>query len=63
VLDGYRGNRPWDREQLQQILLSIGRLVDGAAAWMATLDVNPLAVTPTGFVALDCLCILKSELG
>jgi acetate---CoA ligase (ADP-forming) len=60
VFEGHRGSRPWDREQLKQIVVATGALADGAQGWLASLDVNPLGLTPDGFVALDGLCLLRT---
>ena len=60
VFDRRRGTRAWDRAQLERLLLAAGALAVGAAAWMESLDVNPLALTARGFVALDGLCLISS---
>jgi acyl-CoA synthetase (NDP forming) len=58
VFAGARGRRPWDRAQLVDVLMTTGRLAAGARHWLRSMDVNPLALTPQGFVALDALCLV-----
>jgi len=61
VFKGIRGGPAWDRETLAQIMVALGRLAIGtrgeAHGWIATLDINPLAFTGGGFIAIDGLCI------
>jgi acyl-CoA synthetase (NDP forming) len=59
VFTGARGKRPWDREQLEDLLVRLGRLAAGAGQWLQSLDVNPLVLTADGFVAVDALCLLR----
>jgi succinyl-CoA synthetase beta subunit len=59
VFAGARGRRPWDREQLEVLLISLGRLAAGAGEWLESLDVNPLVLTTDGFVAVDALCLVR----
>jgi acyl-CoA synthetase (NDP forming) len=61
VFDGLRGASPWPRQDLARVLVSVGRLLAGSEAWLSSLDINPLAVTRTGLVALDCLCLCLVE--
>lgn len=61
VFDGQRGRPAWDRDGLADLFVAIGRLAEATKGWLASLDVNPLAVTSDGFVALDGLCLLRSE--
>jgi acetate---CoA ligase (ADP-forming) len=56
---GFRGSRPWDRDQLADLLVAAGQLAAGASGWMESLDVNPLVLGSSGFVAVDGLCLLK----
>jgi hypothetical protein len=56
---GFRGQRPWDRGGLSRIIVAAARLAAGSSAWLASLDLNPLVFGPDGFVAVDCLCILR----
>jgi hypothetical protein len=59
VLDGLRGSRPWDREQLAAVLVSAGRLVAAGRGWIESVDINPLIFGPHGFVAVDGLCLIR----
>jgi acyl-CoA synthetase (NDP forming) len=61
VFDGQRGGQAWDRDALADLFVAIGRLAEATSGWLASLDVNPLAVTADGFVALDGLCLLRPE--
>ncbi len=57
LLNGLRGGRPWDLQGLTAILLSVGRLATASADWLESLDLNPLVLTPAGFVAVDALFV------
>jgi acyl-CoA synthetase (NDP forming) len=59
VADGFRGSLPWDRPQLNDILVRASRLVAGGRDWIQSMDVNPLILTEQGFVAVDCVCFLS----
>jgi hypothetical protein len=59
VFAGARGQRPWDRVQLAEILTAAGALAAGVRTWLASMDLNPLAFTDRGFVALDALCLVR----
>ncbi|MCW2748250.1 MAG: hypothetical protein JWP10_1392, partial [Nocardioidaceae bacterium] len=61
VFDGARGQKAWDRDELARLLQSVGALAAGAQGWLLSLDVNPLALTDRGFVALDGLCLLRAD--
>jgi acyl-CoA synthetase (NDP forming) len=58
IMDGVRGRRPWDRDQLSTILVAVGNLIAGGHEWIDTMDINPLIFGPDGFVAVDGLCVL-----
>jgi acyl-CoA synthetase (NDP forming) len=59
VFKPLRGRAPWDRAQLADIALRLGRLAIGSQGWMSSLDINPLVWTGTEFVAVDALCVCK----
>ncbi|HDR9501108.1 TPA: acetate--CoA ligase family protein [Burkholderia cepacia] len=59
VLDGPRGTPPWPKEQLANLLSAVGDLAVRAHPWLESLDINPLALTPNGIVAVDGLAILR----
>ncbi|HEX9494752.1 MAG TPA: acetate--CoA ligase family protein [Candidatus Limnocylindria bacterium] len=61
LFTGFRGQRPWDRGELEKILIATSRLAAGSTAWLGSLDVNPLVLTADGFVAVDCLCLLRDD--
>jgi acyl-CoA synthetase (NDP forming) len=58
---GFRGQRAWDRDELETLLGATSRLAAGSAPWLASLDVNPLVFGKDGFVAVDCLCLLQES--
>jgi hypothetical protein len=59
VMNGLRGSRPWDREELAAILVRAGRLVAAGRGWIGSVDINPLIFGPDGFVAVDGLCLIR----
>ena len=61
VFRGVRGANPWDRDALAHAVTALSRLAVAAQAWLGTLEINPLAVVGDRFVALDCLCLLRSD--
>jgi acyl-CoA synthetase (NDP forming) len=60
MIDGFRGGQPWDRPALVAALVSAGRLGAGGRAWIESIDINPLIITPGGPVAVDGLCLLRA---
>lgn len=59
VFEGLRGGPAWDRERLIDVMMAAGNLARAARGWIDTIDINPLAFSGGGFVALDCLCIAR----
>lgn len=59
VLDGPRGTRAWPRDILTDLLTGIGDLALAAGDWLESLDINPLALTEHGVVAVDGLILLR----
>jgi hypothetical protein len=59
VLDGVRGQGAWDRQQLQDVLVSVGQLAAAGRSWIDTIDINPLIHGPDGLVAVDGLVVLR----
>jgi len=59
VMNGLRGSRPWDREQLATVLVNAGLLVAAGRGWIESMDINPLIFGPEGFVAVDGLCLIR----
>lgn len=60
VLDGPRGTPPWPKDRLADVLRKVGDLA-ARTPWIDSVDINPLALTPTGVVAVDGLVILRNE--
>jgi len=52
ALKGVRGRKSIDLGALEQLLVRFSRLV-AEQPWIAEIDINPLLVSPEGFVALD----------
>lgn len=61
VLDGPRGTPPWPVDRLAEILSSVARFAVAARSWLDTVDINPLALSPDGIVAVDGLIIVRTE--
>ncbi|HKP40904.1 acetate--CoA ligase family protein [Mycobacterium sp.] len=61
VLDGPRGSAPWPKDVLAQLLRRIGDLAVSARPWLESLDINPVALTPDGIVAVDALVLLRDS--
>jgi acetate---CoA ligase (ADP-forming) len=61
VVAGFRGARPWDLDQLAALVAGISSLVLACREWLVSLDVNPLVLTSDGFVAVDALCVVRTE--
>lgn len=59
VLDGPRGGTPVPKQSLAELLCRVGELAISAHRWLDTLDINPLALTPDGLIAVDGLAILR----
>jgi acyl-CoA synthetase (NDP forming) len=56
VFDGFRGARAWDRAELCELVVKLGRLVAGGRDWLHEMDINPLILTDDGPVAVDAVC-------
>jgi acrylyl-CoA reductase (NADPH) len=57
ILDGVRGRPAADKEAVATALVALSHLADDVGDLIAELDVNPLAVSTDGCVALDALVI------
>jgi acetyltransferase len=57
ALQGVRGRKAIDMSKLEQIVVQFSNLVV-AESWIKECDINPLLVSPTGFMALDARVIL-----
>lgn len=62
VLDGPRGTRPWPKDALVAVLGSVSALAASAHTWLASVDINPLALTSDGVVAVDALVLVREPL-
>ncbi len=60
LLDGYRGEGPYDRDAVLDALLALGRLAAAAGDVIESLDINPFLVRPKGAggLALDALAVI-----
>lgn len=61
VFETRRGSVPWGAHELGELLRRLSSLALAASSWMQSLDINPLAVTRDGFVAVDGLCVLRDR--
>ena len=63
LIDGYRGDGPYDRKAVIDALMGIGRLATDAGEVIESLDINPFVVLPKGqgALALDALAIIRPE--
>ena len=57
LLGGFRGAPPGDRASLANMLMELGQIAASYGAWIAALDLNPVAVLPQGVYVLDALLI------
>ncbi len=61
LLDTFRGEKKVDQQQIIQILVALGKLVEDHPE-VAEVDINPLITTPDGdLVAVDALIVLDTE--
>ncbi len=60
LLDGYRGQGPYDRDAVIDALVALGRLAAAAGDVIESLDINPFLVLPKGAggLALDALALV-----
>ena len=63
LMDGYRGEGPYDREAVIDALVAVGKMAVDNSTAIESLDINPLvALSPgDGAYALDALAVLKRE--
>ena len=60
LLDGVRGQAPWDRDGLAKVIAAVSALAS-AAPWVQSLDINPLIWNGEGYRAADALVLVGSE--
>ena len=63
MIDGYRGEKPYDRDAIIDALVSVGQLAVDNFDTIESLDVNPFVAMPSGqgAFALDALVVLKTK--
>lgn len=59
LIDGFRGQMAWDRDQLASILFSASQLAAGGRDWIESIDINPMLWTENGYFAVDGLCLIR----
>lgn len=59
ALQGVRGRKAIDLASLEQLLVRFSQLV-AEQSMIAEIDINPLLVSPSGFLALDARVVLQS---
>jgi acyl-CoA synthetase (NDP forming) len=60
LLGGFRGERPVDRDKVADILVNVGDLMLSHPE-ISEIDLNPVAASADGCVALDARIIVKAE--
>lgn len=60
ALKGVRGRQPINIDELEQLLVRFSYLV-AEQPWIAESDINPLLVSPRGFLALDARIVLHEK--
>ena len=65
LIDGYRGDSPYDREAVVGALVAVGQMAADNSDAIEALDINPfVALSPgDGAYALDALAILRQQTG
>ncbi|MDE0342949.1 MAG: acetate--CoA ligase family protein, partial [Deltaproteobacteria bacterium] len=65
LLDGYRGQDPYDRDAVIDALVAVGRLAAAAGNVIESLDINPFLALPRGAggLALDALAVVAPRAG
>jgi len=65
LLDGYRGQDPYDRDAVVDALVALGRLAAAGGDVIESLDINPFVALPKGAggLALDALAIIGTGTG
>jgi len=63
MIDGYRGEEPYDRDAIIDALVSVGQLAADNFETIESLDINPFVAMPSGqgAFALDALVVLKTK--
>tara|TARA_Y100001934_G_scaffold41342_1_gene49482 strand:+ start:5332 stop:7611 length:2280 start_codon:yes stop_codon:yes gene_type:complete len=63
MIDGYRGNDPYDREAIIDAIVAVGRLAADNSDTIESVDINPFVAMPVGegAFALDALVVLNAK--
>ena len=61
LFSGFRGSKPVDVRAAARTLVDIGRMGMDCAAYLDSIDLNPVVVYPRGHAALDAKFILAAE--
>jgi 3-hydroxypropionyl-CoA synthetase (ADP-forming) len=61
LLKGFRGSKPIDMEMLAKALVQIGKLGVDNAAYINSIDFNPVVVYPKSYYVVDAKIILGKE--
>lgn len=61
LMHGFRGRPAWDLDALTDILVAAGRLAVASRDWLDSAEANPLIYGPSGFLAVDALCLTRGE--
>lgn len=62
LLKGFRGSKPIDMEMLAKALVQIGKLGVDNAAYINSIDFNPVVVYPKSYYVVDAKIILGKEI-
>ncbi len=55
-----RGQTPWPEDHVNAMLNALNAFWRANNSWLASVDLNPLIVTPTGLVAVDALIVAQT---
>jgi acetyltransferase len=60
LLDGFRGQKGFDRAAVETALVALGRLARDLGDVIEAVDINPFVARPSGAVALDGLVVVRA---
>jgi acetyltransferase len=63
LLGGFRGRPPLDKRAVADVLVKVSQLMTDAEGRIASVEINPLAVTASGAACLDALVVLQTAGG
>jgi acetate---CoA ligase (ADP-forming) len=61
LMSGYRGTAVLDVEAVVDALVALGRIAEGMADVVQSIDINPFVVLPRGGFALDALFVPRTD--